>query len=92
MDGPPAQWSCWPTTPIVGTPVIIAQKPPSCVFWPPAGSLPVPDAMRFTPSPITMYCWTGANGALSTGSVKLVVVAVAAGRQLVSPGFAPSGW
>ena len=32
-----------------------------------------------------------ANGALSNGSVKLVVVAVAFGRQVASPGAAPSG-
>ena len=33
-----------------------------------------------------------ANGALSSGSVKLVVVALAFGRQVASPGAAPSGW
>ena len=32
------------------------------------------------------------NGALSNGSVKLVVVAAAFGRQVASPGAAPSGW
>ena len=32
------------------------------------------------------------NGAVSSGSVKLVVVAVALGRQVASPGPAPSGW
>ena len=32
-----------------------------------------------------MYFWSGVNGALSSGSVKLVVVALAFGRQLLSP-------
>ena len=48
------------------------------------------------PSIITMYfcsCVAAAlKGALSAGSVKLVVVAVALGRQLARPGAAPSGW
>ena len=43
-----------------------------------------------------MYFCSGvaaaSNGALSPGSVKLVVVAVALGRQVDSPGPAPSGW
>jgi hypothetical protein len=38
-----------------------------------------------------MYFWSGAKGALSTGSVKLVVVALALGRQLPSPDAVPSG-
>ena len=43
-----------------------------------------------------MYFCSGvaaaANGALSCGSVKLVVVALAFGRQVDNPGPAPSGW
>ena len=43
------------------------------------------------PSIITIFDCSGVNGALSAGSVKLVVVAVAAGRQVPRPGAAPSG-
>ena len=43
-----------------------------------------------------MYFCSGvaaaANGAVSSGSVKVFVVAAAFGRQVVSPGPAPSGW
>ena len=72
----------------------MATMPPSCVFcrrcWPVVPPLLVADT-TFSPSTMTMYFWSGANGALSNGSVKLVVVALAFGRQLPSPGAAPSG-
>ena len=63
--------------------------PPSCVFCP-------EEVTRLRPSIMHMYFCSGVaaalNGAVSSGSVKLVVVAVAVGRQVVSPGPAPSGW
>jgi hypothetical protein len=61
------------------------------VSWP---ELPLESRVAntvFRPSIIDMYDCSGANGALSSGSVKLVVVAVALGRQFVRPGLAPSG-
>ena len=68
--------------------------PPSCVFcppWLPVVSCPFVAVTQFTPSTITMYFWSGENGALSTGRVKLVVVALAFGRQLASPDAVPRG-
>ncbi len=94
IEGPPAQWSCWPTLPSVGTPVMSATMPPSCVFcppWLPVESFPDVAVTQFTPSTMTMYFCSGVKGALSTGSVKLVVVALAFGRQLARPGAVPSG-
>jgi hypothetical protein len=67
---------------------MIATMPPSWVFCPDG-------VTRFRPSIMHMYFCSGVaaalNGALSEGSVKLVVVALAFGRQFVSPGLAPSG-
>ena len=40
---------------------------------------------------MTIFDCSGAKGALSTGSVKAVVVAVAGGRHVDRPGAAPSG-
>lgn len=48
--------------------------------------------IRLRPSIITIFEFSGANGALSGGSVNDVVVAVAAGRQVERPGAAPNGW
>ena len=91
MEAPPAAWSCWPMRPSAGTPVIAATMPPSCVSWPPLLLLCRDAVTRLRPSTITMYCCSGVNGALSNGSVKSVVVAAAAGRQVASPCAAPSG-
>ena len=75
----------------MGTPVISDTRPPSGVFWPLLVVVPPATDTRFRPSTITMYFCSGANGALSAGSVKVVVVAGAAGRHRASPGYVPSG-
>ena len=90
MDAPPAAQSCWvPPFPKALTPVMTATSPPSWVFWPDG-------VTRLRPSIMHMYFCSGvaaaANGALSPGSVKLVVVAEALGRQVPSPGPHPRGW
>ena len=67
--------------------------PPSCVFWPLlALEFRVANTM-LSPSIMFMYGLRPAasNGALSNGSVKFVVVALAFGRQVAKPGAAPSG-
>jgi hypothetical protein len=72
---------------------MMTAMPPSCVFWP-LFWLDVRVAnTTLSPSIMLMYGLRPAasNGALSNGSVKLVVVAEAFGLQDPSPGAAPSG-